>query len=106
MSDQIRASHILLMHEDSADSTATRTREEALAEIGDILARLEEGEDFAEIAEAMSDCPSGAQGGDLGFFPRGAMVPEFEEAAFALRVGGRSGIVETDFGYHVILRTE
>lgn len=105
MSDEIRASHILIMHEDSLESTSTRTREEALAEIGDAVAQLEDGVNFAELAKELSDCPSGAQGGDIGFFPRGATVPEFEKAAFSLQVGERSGVVETDFGYHVILRT-
>ncbi len=63
-------------------------------------------EDFADLAAENSDCPSGREGGDLGHFGKGAMVPEFEKAAFALAVNEVSGSVETDFGYHLIVRTE
>ena len=61
---------------------------------------------FAELAKANSDCPSGSRGGDLGFFPHGQMVPEFDKAAFELPVGKISDIVKTKFGYHLILVTE
>lgn len=106
MSDQVRASHILLMYEGSASSSATRSKEEAAAQIGELRAQIEGGTAFADIARDNSDCPSGAQGGDLGMFGRGQMVPEFETATFAMEVGDLSDVVETDFGYHLIQRTE
>ena len=60
---------------------------------------------FAAAAKEHSDCPSGAQGGDLGWFGHGMMVPEFDQAAFALKDGELSGVIETQFGYHVLLKT-
>ena len=66
MSDQVRASHILLMYEGSASSSATRSKEEAVMEIGELRAQIEGGATFADVARDNSDCPSGAQGGDLG----------------------------------------
>lgn len=92
VSERIRASHILV-----------DTIEEAEA----LLAQLNEGADFAALAKEHSTDPgSGANGGDLNWFGRGAMVAPFEEAAFALAVGEVSDIVETDFGYHIILLTD
>lgn len=72
----------------------------------DLQARLKAGEDFAELAREYSEDPgSGSQGGDLGFFSRGTMVPEFEEAAFSLQLGEISDLVQTQYGIHII-RTE
>ena len=105
MTDQVSASHILLMYEGSARSTASRSKETAAAEIERLRGEIEGGADFAELAREHSDCPSGADGGALGTFGRGQMVPEFETATFALQVGETSGTVETDFGYHLIKRT-
>ena len=105
MSDQIAASHILLMYDGSLRSTATRSQEEAQQKIVDLKADIDAGSDFAELARQNSDCPSSAQGGDLGSFGRGMMVPEFEQSAFGLEVGATSDIVTTDFGYHLIKRT-
>lgn len=105
MPNQIRASHILLMYDGSARSSATRSKEEALSEIQSLADRIKAGEDFADVAQEMSDCPSGKSGGDLGTFGQGQMVPAFEQAAFALEVGEGSDVVETDFGYHLIKRT-
>lgn len=86
--EQIEARHILLT-----------TREEAEA----MMLRLDGGGDFAELAKEYSqDTASAEQGGALGFFTRGKMVPEFDEAAFKLAPGQRSGIVETSFGFHII----
>ena len=105
MPDRIKASHILLMYAGSARSSAKRSKQEAQQQIGEIEKKLASGEDFAALARAHSDCPSGKSGGDLGMFGRGQMVPAFEQAAFGLPVGGVSGVVETDFGYHIIQRT-
>jgi len=105
MADQISASHILLMYEGSMRSTATRSKDEAAQQIADLKAQMDDGAEFAALASAHSDCPSGSQGGDLGEFGRGMMVPEFEQAAFGMEVGVTSDIVETPFGYHLIQRT-
>jgi parvulin-like peptidyl-prolyl isomerase len=105
MADQIRASHILLMYKGSMRSTASRSKDEARAEIEAIKGEIDAGGDFADIAAEYSDCPSARDGGDLGSFGRGMMVAEFEHAAFALPIGEVSGVVETPFGYHLIQRT-
>lgn len=89
--NQVAASHILV-------------EDEALAL--DLKAQLDDGADFAELAVAHSTCPSSAQGGDLGYFGRGQMVPEFENAAFAMEVGDISDPVQTQFGWHIILLTD
>ena len=102
---QIQASHILLMYEGSMRSTASRSQDEAKAQIAQIKGELDGGGDFAALAKQHSDCPSSASGGDLGRFGKGQMVPEFETAAYALDVGGTSDVVETPFGYHLIHRT-
>jgi parvulin-like peptidyl-prolyl isomerase len=105
MADQVRASHILLMYAGSSRSTATRSKDEALKEISALKAEIDGGADFGELARENSDCPSSRDDGDLGWFSPGMMVPEFDDAAFALGVGDSSGVVETAFGYHLIQRT-
>ncbi|MBK8479647.1 MAG: peptidyl-prolyl cis-trans isomerase [Proteobacteria bacterium] len=105
MSDTAKASHILLMYRGSSRSSATRSKQEAEEHIAALSAELTGGGDFATLARQHSDCPSGQQGGDLGQFGRGQMVPAFEQATFALPVGGTSGVVETAFGFHLIRRT-
>jgi len=102
---QVQASHILLMYKGSMRSSNGRSKTEAETQIQDLKRQIEGGADFAAVAREHSDCPSGAQGGDLGRFGRGQMVPEFETAAFGLDVGGLSGVIETPFGYHLIKRT-
>ena len=102
----IRASHILISHNGAPRTGATRTQDEAKALAEEIQGKLESGESFEELATAYSDCPSSQKGGDLGFFPKGQMVKPFEEAAFGLEAGDVSGIVETQFGYHIISRTQ
>lgn len=105
MSDQVRASHILLMYDGSMRSSATRSKQDAQQQIDQIKQQIDGGADFADLAKQHSDCPSGTSGGDLGTFGRGQMVGEFEQAAFGLNVGSISGVVETPFGYHIIKRT-
>ena len=105
MSEQIQASHILLMYAGSSRSTATRTKEEAREQIDAIKKDLSAGGDFGALASEHSDCSSARAGGDLGSFGRGQMVKPFEETAFALGVGDVSDVVETAFGYHIISRT-
>jgi parvulin-like peptidyl-prolyl isomerase len=106
MTNRIRASHILIMHEDAEAASSARPRAEAIEAIADLKRRLKAGEDFADLAAEVSDCPSGRDGGDLGAFGKGAMVPAFEQAAFALAVNEVSDTVETEFGYHLIVRKE
>ncbi len=72
------------------------------AEANELLYDLKNGGDFKEIARAKSTCPSGNKGGDLGWFGRGQMVKEFENAAFNLKIGELSKPVKTQFGYHII----
>jgi len=98
MTEEISASHILC-------SSDRRSKDEALQEITQIREQIENGADFSDAARKYSDCPSGSRGGDLGQFGRGVMVPEFEEAAFALDEGEISEAIETQFGYHLIQRT-
>ena len=84
----VRASHILVEKESEAK---------------DILNKLKNGEDFAELAKQNSIDPGSAQnGGDLGYFPKGQMVPEFEKTAFALNPGEISDIIKSEYGYHII----
>lgn len=87
--DEVEARHILI---DLADKD--------LAE--ELLAKVQAGEDFAELAKEYSICPSSEEGGYLGTFGRGEMVQEFETAAFALKTGELSGLVESSFGWHII----
>ncbi|MDP3047246.1 MAG: peptidylprolyl isomerase [Chloroflexota bacterium] len=90
--DQVHARHIMLATKEEADA---------------VVARLKKGEDFAKVAQEVSlDEGSKADGGDLGFFPKGFMIPEFENAAFALEPGKFSDPVETQYGFHVIMVVE
>jgi peptidyl-prolyl cis-trans isomerase C len=88
---KVRASHILV-----------DKHSQALA----LISRIKEGDDFASIAKQYSSCPSKKKGGDLGWFTKGQMVPEFEKAAFNLNVGAMTNEpVKTKFGYHIVKRT-
>ncbi|MDP8210793.1 MAG: peptidylprolyl isomerase [Candidatus Stygibacter australis] len=96
-----RLGMILLKMEPSKE-----TKEELKREIYDIKNKLNKGADFAELAKEYSDCSSAPSGGDLGWIERGLMVKPFEDAAFKLEVGEISDLVETQFGYHLILMQE
>ena len=91
MPTQVRASHILVKTEKEANV---------------IMSQVRDGADFGALARKHSTCPSGKQGGDLGFFGKGMMVPEFESAAFRMTKGQVTGPVKTQFGYHIIKVTD
>lgn len=106
--EQVKARHILIRSgtgEEPADATGTKILKDADAKkkAEEISARLKKGEDFAAVAKAESQDPGSAmRGGDLGFFGRQRMVPEFEKAAFGLKVNEISEPVKTPYGYHII----
>ncbi len=98
--EQVRARHILIKVPAGADK---KKWEEARKKALEIRAKLLKGESFSKLAQKYSDDPgSKARGGDLGYFGKGRMVPEFEKAAFALKKGEISQPVKTTFGYHII----
>ncbi|MFK7847648.1 MAG: peptidylprolyl isomerase [Rhodothermales bacterium] len=108
--EQRAGAHILVAYSGAmrADPSITRTKEEAKAEADRILALAKASPDkFAELAAEHSDGPSGPQGGDLGVWFRGSMVPEFDKALDTMNGGDIANEpVETDFGYHIIMRSE
>lgn len=87
MANKVRASHILVDSEKDAK---------------DILEKINSGESFEKLAKIKSKCPSGRKGGDLGWFGKGMMVKEFEDASFSAKDGDVVGPVKTQFGYHII----
>jgi parvulin-like peptidyl-prolyl isomerase len=97
--DSVHARHIILMFrpEDTPEIKADR-----LKQITDIQKRAKSGEDFAGLARQYSQDGAARSGGDLGYFPREMMVKPFADVAFSLKKGEISGVVETQFGYHVI----
>src|SRR3989339_398618 len=103
---EVQASHILSGWDES-QLASDRTKDEAYTLISDIREKALNNEDFASLAtEYSEDAGTGANGGDLGFFKKGAMVPEFETAAFGTEIGELSEIVETQYGYHLIKVTD
>jgi len=98
--DLVAARHILVR---VLQGASEEEKKKALDKISALRKELLEGKDFAEVAKTSSDCPSRVRGGDLGYFSKGTMVPEFEEIAFALKEGQVSEPVQTQFGYHLIL---
>jgi parvulin-like peptidyl-prolyl isomerase len=107
--EKISASHILVAYKESRSATPaiTRSKDQARKRAEEALKKAKAGKDFAGLAREYSDDPgSGPKGGDLGAFPKSMMVKPFGDAAFALKPGEISAIVETDFGFHVIKRTQ
>jgi NIMA-interacting peptidyl-prolyl cis-trans isomerase 1 len=110
--DQVRCSHILQKHNLSRNpfdsyrnKKVTRSKDEAMENILKIRDQCNNFENFCKLAKDFSECGSAANGGDLGFFSRGQMQKEFEEAAFKLNVGDLSEPVVSASGVHIILRT-
>lgn len=104
----IGAKHILVMHKESErrPPTVTRTKAEAKARAEEALAKVRGGADFDKAVIEYSDEPGAAErAGDLGVFEKKVMVKAFSDAAFKLKVGEVSDIIETPFGFHVIKRT-
>jgi peptidyl-prolyl cis-trans isomerase C len=101
--EQVHAKHILIKMEPTATAAE---KKKARKEIEDIQKKVKKGEDFSALAKQYSQCPSSAQGGDLGLLQRGQTVKPFEDAAFSMKPGDTSGIVETEFGLHLLQVTE
>ncbi|KAF2003143.1 peptidyl-prolyl cis-trans isomerase ssp-1 [Amniculicola lignicola CBS 123094] len=110
--NKIRAAHLLVKHRDSRrpaswrEAKITRSPEDARFKIEGFQKQIQNGTSLSELATTESDCSSARKGGDLGFFGRGDMQKEFEDAAFALPVGGISNVVATASGLHLIQRLE
>lgn len=103
---EVRASHILICYKDAERCTQEISKDEAKKKIDDLKTKLTP-DNFAELAKANTDDATGkTNGGDLDFFGTGQMVQEFEKTAFALKVGEISEVIETNFGYHILYKTD
>ncbi len=104
--EEIRVLHIVVQHAESQRTTSSRSREEARARVDQARLRILAGEDPTTVVRELSDGPSASRGGDLGWFQRGQMLPQVDEAAFALDPGQLSEPIESPAGYHLVLRLE
>ena len=107
--DEVRASHILIRVEATPDEAARKKADEAAKKkVDEIMVEVKKpGADFAALAKKYSQDPGSAmRGGDLDFFGKGQMVPPFEQAAFAAKIGDLLGPIKSDFGYHIIKVTD
>lgn len=105
----VAAQHVLVAYKGAkrAPKTVTRTKADAKKRAEEALAKARKGDDFSQLVKAYSDEPGAAERlGNLGKFKREAMVKPFADAAFALKVGDVSDVVETEFGFHVIKRNQ
>lgn len=102
--DEVKASHILISTvDDNGKELSESKKKEAKKKAEEVLEKAKNGQEFSELAKEYSDdTGSASQGGDLGYFTKGQMVQEFEEAAFSLKPGEISGLVESEYGYHII----
>lgn len=100
---QFRSSHILIQ---VAENATDEEKEAAMQKIKDARKRIDDGEEFSEVAREVSEGPSNKNGGDLNYNTKGAFVPAFEQAALELEIGEISDVVETQFGYHIIKLTD
>ncbi|WP_018247735.1 peptidylprolyl isomerase [Orenia marismortui] len=100
--EEVTASHILIKTDDKDDKDDKEAKEKAEK----VLKLAKAGNDFTELAKEYSEGPSASRGGELGSFGHGKMVPAFEKAAFAMKVGEVSDLVKTEFGYHIIKVTD
>lgn len=103
---EVHLAHILVQWAEVKRTRSQRSRAEAQERAQQALAMLSDGTPFADVAAALSDGPFGPRGGDLGWFQKGQMAPQFDEVAFSLEPNERSGIVESSHGFHIILRLE
>ena len=101
---EFHLAHVLVQWQGLRHATTERTQEEAKQRADEALAALESGQPVADVAKTWSDGPSAAWGGDLGWMLQGQMARPFDEAAFALKPGQHSAIIETSLGYHIITR--
>jgi len=101
---QVHVSHILVSYAGALQSGTERSRDEALARAQDLRRALTAGESFEELARKESDDTSRKAAGDLGLVARGQMVPAFEDAAFSLEDGELSEVIESPYGFHILLR--
>jgi len=103
---EVHVDHILVQWADLKRTVSERSREEAVLIAQQAMAELDAGKSFQAVAQKFSDGPFGSRGGNLGWFQKGQMVPQFDEVAFALNPGDISEIIESAHGFHIIRRIE